>query len=192
MNWKIKNWFWTQYLVVIGFVAIYLIMSLHPWYYNLSYVQEGQEIEGQEEVPLNFRQAMIMRAGTNKIGQTEEDLIAQQNQTALERKYANGAKMSSLDLLIVFSYMVSISYVLGMFLSNTKNSILVNVPIFVLLMIKSIWIMQGTKAYKLAIKNVLYWWIGLGIYLILFVIHNKVVITEVEKEELKDGIGITR
>lgn len=180
MNWRIKNWFWTQHLVVIGFIIILVVMQLHPWYYNLSKIEESLE-EGQT---LNFRQTIIKQAGTDQMDNS--DL------TQLEMNYANGAKMSSLDLIIVLSYLLSISYVLGMFLSSTKTVVIINVPLVLFLILKTIWIIQGTKTYKLATRNVILWWICLVIYLILFILHNKIVITEIDKEELKDGIGIKR
>ena len=49
MNLKPRNWFFSQYLIIIIFMLIILIMAVTPWYYEIG-VENG-EVESLFHVP---------------------------------------------------------------------------------------------------------------------------------------------
>ena len=173
MNLNPFKWFWSQYLVVLGFVSVYLVMSLCPWYYNY-----GAQTEGAK--PRNARQVVVDRLKQN-LGSTPT--TPQQDLTEFEKKYKNEGRLSSLDLLIVAGYLLSLSYVFGLFLTSKRNAIAVNIPLLLLLLLKTLLLVYYRDSYKISLKNVTSWWIALAVYLILFNVNDKTIITEVEYKE---------
>ena len=211
MNLNPSKWFWTQYLVVIGFIIIYLVMSLTPWFYSMgirtstetkeevapyAYNEEGEPIDEQGRRINNYGQLVDEEGNPIENDEQQETksfravIIDRLNQNAdisnptlsdFERTYVNGGRTSSIDFLIVGAYLFSMTYVFGMFLSSTKTAIMVNIFPAIFLLIKMIFIYGYRDVYQVAIKNVIIWWICLIIYYILFYIHDRIIITDIEE-----------
>lgn len=162
MNLNPANWFWTQIMVVTVFLGIYVTMSLTPWYYDIG-------IKDNENKSLK---AIIL----TQLNSPEDN----EHGTDFEKKYINGGRLSSMDLMIVLGYAMSLTYTLGLFISSLKTSILVNIPPLILLIGKTFWITRVSDVYKWSLKNVIMWWICLLVYYVAFYIHDRVVITDIE------------
>lgn len=205
MNFKISNWFWTQYLVAGVFISIFLLMILTPWYYsygvsNISTVpvtpygydtngnpinENGQRIDDYGNLVDENGELIDVYVGEKKLKSVQE-LIAEatdtssEAETSFQRTYLNEGKFTFIDILILLSYLLSLSYVYGLFLSSVKNAICVNIPLILTFLIKTFGIFYYTKIYKLVTNNVLAWWLSLIIYFVVFYIHDRVVVTTVE------------
>lgn len=164
MNLNPAEWFWTQILVIIIFITVYITMSFTPWYYDIG-VKEAEGIG---------LKAMII----NRINDSSE--VAESNSaTEFEKKYVNGGRMSSLDIIIVLGYVVSLSYVLGLFLSSTKTFLIVNSLPLIALIIKTLGIRNVRDVYKWSLRNVIVWWICLIIYYMATYLHDRLIVTDI-------------
>jgi hypothetical protein len=163
MNLKPKNWFITQKIIFILFVSIYTTMSLTPWYYNVGIKQEEN-------------QGIISLAISN----INEITVSEDIPKEFQKKYLNNGRLSSMDMFIILGYLFSLSYVFGAFLTSLKNSIIVNIPLILLLLIKTLAIMKISDIYKTSIRNVIIWWVCLIIYYIVFYVHNALIVTDID------------
>lgn len=165
MNLNPRNWFLSQKIIFLLILIVYITMSLTPWYYNLGI--EEAENKG------------LMAIAMSKLNDSGLDNSG--NETEFQRKYANEGRLSSLDMLIVTGYLLSLTYVFGLFLTSVKNAIVVNIPVFLLLSIKTISIFKLSEMYTVSVRNVILWWVCLIIYYIAFFIHNNSIVTDIEK-----------
>lgn len=165
MNLNPKNWFWTQRLMILVFIVIYVTISLTPWYYNIGL----RETEGQG------LKAIIL----SNLNDSESDEYSSE----FERKYVNNGRMSSMDLLIVAGYLFSLSYVFGLFLSKMKTAIIVNMPVLVFMIMKTIGIRNLSDVYKFSLKHTIIWWSCLIIYYVVFLLHDRTIMTDIKITE---------
>lgn len=100
------------------------------------------------------------------------------NLSEFEKTYKDGGKLDSIDLVVIMSYAISLTYVLGLFLSDTWTSIKVNIPLVVSMIVKTLSILYYKELYKISLNNVITWWFCLIVYLIIFYVNDRVVVTE--------------
>lgn len=275
MNFKITEWFWTQYLLVFGVVGIYIVCALSPWYYSLSYKEafinreevepyivddngisynanmdmineygdiidiQGKVIErfepeiDEEEVELN-ENSLVSGAETGIYAEfggeapvdeygnpvfnidipTEDSLLPEQdnqlaptlreqilkdfgekegidpNETEFNRRYKDGGAFGFIDNVVMLGYVLSLTYVLGLFLSKTSTAIMVNMPTLIGLIIKSALIPRNIEVYKLSYKSVLIWWGCYLTHLLVFVLHEREVVSVIDEEDEMEKISI--